>query len=67
LAVEESIHGAAHSFEGQFATHILLKNILSFLGWLKPLHAHTGQRVFNFSFALCPPLVKGCYSHPDAS
>jgi len=54
LAIKKLIHGATHLFQGQIALDIPLKDIDGFLGWLKPLHAHTGKRVFNFPFALCP-------------
>jgi hypothetical protein len=63
LAVEKLIHGAAHLFQSQIALDIPLKDAHGFRRRLKPLHAHTGKRVLNFSFALYPRLVEGFYGH----
>src|ERR1035438_2576278 len=64
LAVEKLIHGAAHLFQGHITLDIPLKDIFGFRRWLKPLHAHAGKRVLNFSFALYPRLIQGRYCHP---
>jgi hypothetical protein len=54
-----------HLFQGQITLDIPLKDIFGFRRWLKPLHAHAGKRVLNFSFALYPRLMEGCYGHLD--
>jgi hypothetical protein len=59
LAVEKLIHGASHLLQAQIAIDIPLKDGLGFRRWLKPLHAHAGKRVRNFSFALYPGLIEG--------
>jgi hypothetical protein len=63
LAVEKLIHSASHLLQGEIAIDIPLKDALGFRRWLKPLHAHAGKRVRNFSFALYPRLIEGCYGH----
>jgi hypothetical protein len=63
LAVEKLIHGASHLLQGQIAIDIPLKDALGFRRRLKPLHAHAGKRVRNFSFALYPSLIEGRYGH----
>ena len=63
MAVEKLIHGAAHLFQSQIALDIPLKDAHGFRRRLKPLHAHTGKRVLNFSFALYPRLIEGLYGH----
>jgi hypothetical protein len=63
LAVEKLIHGASHLLQGQIAIDTPLKDRLGSRRWLKPLHAHAGKRVLNFSFALYPSLTGGRYGH----
>jgi hypothetical protein len=65
LPVEKPIHGAAHLFQAQLALDIPLKNAPGFRRRFQPLHAYTGKRIRNFSFALRPSLIDGRYGHPD--
>jgi hypothetical protein len=63
LAVEKPIHGVAHLLQGQVAIHVPLNDAPGFRRWLKPLDAHAGKRVLNFSLALYPRLIESGYGH----
>jgi hypothetical protein len=57
------VESAVELFRGQVAINVLPEHGLSFGGNFKPFHAHAGQRVFNFSLALCPCAIQSRYGH----
>jgi hypothetical protein len=61
------VERAIDLFRGKISIDIPLKERLGFRRWLKPLQAHAGQRVLNFSFALYARTVKGDYGHVESS